>query len=132
MNTIHKLVVATTLSLIIAGPALAGHTDRQRACDHEWVDRIDQRLDRQHRRIQRGVDQHSLSYKESKQLKKKHRKIRRLSREYQEDGYLSRKEIKRLSRKLDRLSDRIWEYKHNDLERYVIYHDRYAHQNKGW
>ncbi|MCG7872422.1 MAG: hypothetical protein N0C81_01755 [Candidatus Thiodiazotropha lotti] len=130
MNAIHKLVVATTLSLIVTGPALAGHADQQRVCDHEWADRIDQRLDRQYRRIQRGVDQHSLTYKERKQLKKKHRKIRRLSREYQEDGYLSRKEFKRLTRKLDRLSDRIWEYKHNDLERYVIYHDRYAHQNE--
>ncbi|MCG7896946.1 MAG: hypothetical protein JAY99_11245 [Candidatus Thiodiazotropha lotti] len=130
MNAIHKMVVAATLSLIVTGPTLAGHTDRQRVCDQEWTERIDQRLDRQYRRIQRGVDQHSLTYKESKQLNRKYRKIRRLSREYQEDGYLSRKEFKRLSGKLDRLSDRIWEYKHNDLERYMIYHDRYAHQNK--
>jgi chromosome segregation ATPase len=132
MNAIYKLVTATTLSLVITGPALADHTDRQRFCDHEWEERIDHRLDRQYQRIQRGIDQQSLTHKESKQLKRKHRKIRRLARDYREDGYLSRKEFKRLTRKLDRLSDRIWEYKHNELERYVIYHDRYAHHKKLW
>jgi septal ring factor EnvC (AmiA/AmiB activator) len=129
MNPIYKLVTASALSLVIASPVLA---DRQSYCDHDWEDRIERRLDRQYQRIQHGIDQHSLTHKESKHLKKKHRKIRRLSREYREDGYLSRKEFKRLTRKLDRLSDRIWEYKHNELERYVIYHDKYAHKNKYW
>ncbi|MES9862630.1 MAG: hypothetical protein ABW157_20390 [Candidatus Thiodiazotropha sp. LLP2] len=126
MNTIYKTLVVTTFSFLVATPVFADYSGKHRYCDYDRETSVERRLDRQQHRIDAGVNRDSLTYKETKKLKKKHRNIRRLSREYQEDGHLSRKEYKRLNRKLDRLSELIREYKHNDLVRYVRYHDNYA------
>jgi septal ring factor EnvC (AmiA/AmiB activator) len=130
MNKTYITLIAVIVSLIVASPAVADYTGSNRYCKQDRENIIDHRLNRQSHRIQRGIDQASLTHKETKKLKKKHRKIRRLSREFQADGYLSLKEFRRLTRKLDRLSNLIREYKHNDLDRYVIYHDKYSQHKR--
>ena len=132
MNTIYTTVIAASLSLFVAAPVFADHRGKREYCDASREYKIEERLDRQRHRIERGIDRDRLTYKEAKTLKKKHRKIRRLSREYREDGYLSRKEFQRLNRKLDKNSDLIREFMHNGVERYVIYHDKYAHKQDYW
>lgn len=128
MNSIYKNLVAISLSLMIAVPAFAGNSAKHRYCDQDRGASIERRLERQYYRIEQGIDRESLTYKETKKLKSKHRHIRRLSREFKEDGLLSHKEFKRLNRKLDRLSNLIREFKHNDLVRFVKYHDNYSHK----
>ena len=130
MNTVSTTVIAVSLSLLWAAPTFADHRGKYEYCDTSREYRIDQRLDRQRHRIERGIDRDRLTYKEAKILKKKHRKIQRLSRKYRQDGYLSRKEFRRLNNKLNKNSDRIREFVGNGVERYVIYHDKYAHHQR--
>jgi hypothetical protein len=127
MNAVNATLIALSLSLAMAAPSYAGHSHRGDYCDRDnKVYKIEKRLDRQYHRIERGIYNNRLTYKEAKWLKKRYRKIHRLSREYREDGYLSRKEYKRLTRKLNKNSRLIKEYMNNDIERYIAYHDEYS------
>jgi hypothetical protein len=131
MITIYKTIIAASIFLLVVGPVSAGYSDKHFRSEQDYCDNsseyiVNQRLDSQWYRIEQGIDRDRLTDKEARILKRKHHKVRRLSREYQENGYLSRKEFRVLSRKLDSVSELIREYAHNDLERYVIYHDKYA------
>lgn len=127
MKFVLPTLIVVSLGLVMAAPSYAGHSHRKEYCDHKkQVYKIEKRLDRQHYRIERGIDRERLTHKEAKQLKKRHNKIRRLSREYREDGYLSRSEYKHLTRKLDKNSRLIKEYVNNDINRYIAYHDEYS------
>jgi hypothetical protein len=135
MKYVRATLIALSLSLVMTAPSYAGHAHRGDYCEHKKVHKIEQRLGRQYRRIERGIDRDRLTYKEAKQLKKHYRKIRRLSREYWEDGYLSRSEYKHLTRKLDNNSRLIRDYMDNDINRYIAYHDAYSpyrHRRYHW
>ncbi|MCM8856912.1 MAG: hypothetical protein LC541_15070 [Candidatus Thiodiazotropha sp.] len=132
MRIIHATLIATSLSLFLAMPAFADRGDKHRNYQSKMEYKIDKRLDRQFHRIERGIDNERLTYKEAKKLKKKLRKTRRLSREYREDGYLSRREFHHLNRKLDNNSDLIREFTHNGVERYIAYHDEYSKNRHYW
>jgi hypothetical protein len=126
MNTVYKALITATISLVIAGPVFADYAGHHRYGDNDSESTIDHRLKRQHNHIKQGFEQQRLSHKETKILKRNLLRIKHLAREYQEDGQLSQYEFMRLTRKLDMLSDLTWEYKHNDLVRYMFYHDKYA------
>jgi hypothetical protein len=127
MKYVRATLIALSLSLATAVPSYAGHSHRDEYCDHKkQVYEIEKRLDRQYYRIDRGIDRDKLTHKEAKNLKKRYRKIRRLSREYREDGYLSRREYKHLTHKLDKNSRLIKEYMSRGIDRYIAYHDEYS------
>jgi hypothetical protein len=90
------------------------HDKRAHGC---FECRVERRLDRQARRIQKGVRSGDLTHWEAKRLRRQHRGIERLERRFTNDGRLSREERKRLERALDRSSDRIAHARHNDLYR---------------
>ena len=110
MKTMTKAFFATTLCMLIAVPAYAGHSD--------WEHEFRERMHRQHDRIEQGVDSRELTRKEAKVLEREYLGIRTLARDFREDGRLSRRERHRLDNELDRLSSLIKEYKHNNLERH--------------
>ena len=126
MKFVRTTLIAVSLSLVMAAPSFARDSHR---CDHsenKKVHKVEKRLQRQYYRIERGIDRDRLTHKEARKLKKRYRKIRRLSREYRDDGYLSRSEFNHLTRKLDRNSRLIREYMHNGIDRYIAYHDEYS------
>jgi hypothetical protein len=77
-------------------------------------------LDRQQSRIEQGIESGKLTRKEAKVLKRQQRKTRHLYREFREDGRLSKRERRELDRRLDRVSDQIWELKHNERSRFDV------------
>ena len=80
--------------------------------------RVDRRQDRQDWRIQRGIDDGSLTPREVKKLRRGTRQIERLERMALADGDLHPREVDVLLDSLDDLSDRIYHAKHNDRLRY--------------
>lgn len=115
MKTIEKTLLASSLCMLMAVPAHAGrYHDEGRLMD---------RMERQHERIESGVESGALNRKEVRKLKKQQRKTRSIARKFREDGALSKKERRILKRQLDKSSDRIWEFKHNDRDRHT---DRYT------
>ncbi|PVV13955.1 MAG: hypothetical protein B6D77_03860 [gamma proteobacterium symbiont of Ctena orbiculata] len=126
MKFARTTLIAVSLSLVMAAPSFAGNSHRSEYCDNKKVHKIEKRLDRQYHRIERGIDRDRLTHKEARKLKKRYRKVRRLSREYRSDGYLSRREFNHLTRKLDKNSRLIREYMHNGIDRYIAYHDEYS------
>jgi hypothetical protein len=135
MKYVRTTLIAVTLSLMMTSPLYAGRSHRDYYCDQEKMHKIDKRLDRQYHRIERGIERDRLTYKEAKQLKKRYRRIRHLSREYREDGYLSPREYRKLTRKLNKNSRLIKDYVHNGIDRYIAYHDEYSptrHNRHHW
>ena len=141
-----KTLLIASLALTAAAPAFA---DRGYDRDHDrgygkrahYVDRdhrpfrerhIKKRLYRQQARIDNGLENGRLTHKEKRKLLKQQRRIKRLARDFREDGYMSRKEKRILTAKLDRASDRIWRFKHNDANRHYRYdsHGRYGRHSR--
>ncbi len=117
MNKIVNTLLTTAVCLFTALPVYAGHGHGH------GQNRLLDRLDRQHERIEQGVESGALTHKEVKVLKRQQRKIRHLSRHFREDGHLGNKERRILRRKLDRVSDHIRELKDNNVY-------RNAHRNR--
>jgi hypothetical protein len=128
MNRKAQTLMIAALALFAAAPVFAGHghgdDDRhpRHAQRHHGdgyrVAEVRNRLGFQRTRIERGIDNGSLTHKEERKLRKQQHEIRHLARDFREDGYLSRKEHRILTGKLDKASDRIWRLKHNDADRY--------------
>jgi hypothetical protein len=79
--------------------------------------KIERRQDRQHHRIEKGINSGQLTRREAKKLWRQHHKIVELANCYIEDGYLSRKEKHILMARFDDASDRIYRFKHNRKHR---------------
>jgi len=130
MKTTTKTLLIAVLALSVATPALAGRgpeKDHKRGPDRGYVkhpvkghgsERVFKRLKRQHRRIESGIDSGELTRREARRLKKQQRRIRRLAYDMSEDGRLSRRDRRELHDRLDRASDRIYRFKHNDATRH--------------
>ncbi len=122
MNRKANTLMIAALTLFAASPAFAGHRHGHHhghAHDDGYrVEKVQKRLKRQRVRIEHGIDNGSLTYKEERKLLKQQRRIRRLTREFRDDGYLTRKEQRILIGKLDRTSDRIRRFKYNEANRY--------------
>ena len=125
MKTFAKTLLASSLCMLMAVPAHAGryHDD----------DRLMDRMERQHERIENGIESGALTRKEARKLKKQQHKTRKMAKKFREDGSLTKKERRALNSQLDKRSDRIWEFKHNDRDRHT---DRYVfrdtHRDASW
>ena len=127
MKILNTSLIAVTLSLLAAGSAFASQADGYRMKG----DSVHDRLERQHRRIEAGIDNRQLTRKEVKVLKSNQRDIRYLLRLFSDDGHLSKRERRILNRELSHSSRQIKQLKHNDLERYVDLHHRYDRSHNG-
>ena len=106
----YKTILLLPLMAVLSNPVMAHY-------GHDGYTKFDQRIERQHHRIKKGVRDDSLTQKEAKKLRKQHRYIKKLNRHFQQDGHLSRYERKTLQRELDLASKRIYRLKHNDRYR---------------
>lgn len=104
MRRLIKVLLLVPLTCLVAVPAFADH-------GHS---RLESRLERQQERIDAGVESGALTYKEARVLKRDQQRLRRLARKMLKDGEISKREGRKLAHKLDQVSDRIREYKHND------------------
>lgn len=108
MKSLIKVVAVAGLCLVAFGQVQAGSDDKKRG----YSVRGD--MKNINRRIERGVDSGKISHREARKLKRQQRSIRRMKRDFYDDGHLSRKERKILSYRMRRLKDRVYDYKHND------------------
>lgn len=124
MKLLTKITFATLITGMSLSPALV--------FAHGQGGHLHQRLERQQYRIEKGIDSGALTRKEAKKLRRQQRKIRMMVRHFREDGVLTRAERHKVRDKLDRASDRIWAFKHND-DRYYCenrYH-KYSYHDRG-
>lgn len=122
MKTRTLIIGLLPLLGVLAFPVQAGHR-------HHDGGGLEQRFDRQEQRIRHGVRAGELTRKEAKKLKKQQRGIARLERRFTRDGHLDRRERKVLHNRLDRASDRIARYKHNDNRRHRGDGGRHGHRH---
>jgi len=116
MKILRALYLAPLLAMI-GLPAMAHH-------DH-GRNGIQQRMDRQELRIERGVRNGGLTRHEAKQLYKQRKQFRKLQRKLRGDGVLTRSERRRLQNRLDKNSQWIRKLNHNDQRRGYGRHHRH-------
>lgn len=102
----YATLLLLPLAAIISIPVMAHN-------DHDGYSKFDQRIERQHKRIKKGVRNDQLTKKEAKKLRKQHRRIKKLNQKFQKDGHLNRYERKTLRQELDLANKRIYRLKHN-------------------
>ncbi len=90
---------------------------RRHQAAYDDNDRVDRRQDRQRARIIEGRRSGELTRGEFRRLKQQQRKIGRMERRFNRDGFLSERERYRLERAQDHASRRIARLKHNDIQR---------------
>lgn len=90
---------------------------------------INDRQERQDRRIEQGVKSGELTRGERRYLEQEQRHINRLERRFRSDGRLTKRERSILDAELDRLSRQIKVMKHNRLDRDRRDHRRYDRRN---
>ena len=100
MEKLLTVAVLGALSL----PAFAQHTTPQ----------IDQRQDRQERRIEQGVRSGELTPREAARVERGQARIRRMERQALADGRISRRERAAIDREQDKQNQLIARLKHND------------------
>ena len=123
MKLLTKVTFATLITGIALAPALVSA--------HGKEGRIYNRLERQHYRIENGIDSGELTRKEAKKLRREQRKIRKMARRFHKDGVLTRQERNEIRDRLDRASDRIWAFKHNDWYCCDYHHHEYSYHDRG-
>ena len=107
--------------IIIATVLLAGLLSfSQTASAAEFKSRQSQ----QKHRIQRGLSNGQITPREADKLYRDQRQVRQLRRHFLADGDLSRRERNVLNYRMDRSSNRIYHYKHNNRR---VKPPRYAH-----
>lgn len=92
--------------------------------------RWDDRLERQERRIERGVRSGQLTDKEAAKLRKTLQKIENKERKYLRDGVLSRDERRALAKRLDNSSELIRQFVHNDKYRRYSNHQHRRYDDR--
>lgn len=119
-----KALSVIPLFAALSFPAMAHHKQHN--------GHFEQRLDRQEMRIERGVRNGELTREETRKLRKKQRKLERMYDRFSEDGWLSRKEKHILTNKLDKNSQRIRKFKHNEKQRGHYDRRYYPHDRHAW
>ena len=113
-------VTAVTLGLTTMAQA-GGYRDGggygRNMPQHRFEKHVDRRQARQWDRIRDGIDNGDLSRKELRRLARDQRRIARMEKRFERDGYYSPRERRKLARALDRSSHRIKQAKHNDHHR---------------
>ena len=91
----------------------------------QGFERLENRLERQERRVERGVRSGQLTDKEARQLRKTLQKTANKQHKYLRDGVLSREERRALAKRLDKSSELIRQLASNDRYRgYSNHKDR--------
>ena len=103
MKKLLTVAVLGALSL----PAFAQNTTPQ----------VDQRQDRQERRIEQGVRTGQLTAREAARLERGQARIRQMERQALADGHISRSERAAIQREQDKQNQLIARLKHNDRSR---------------
>ncbi len=102
--------------------------------DYGFDNRFHHRQERQNRRIEQGIRNGKLSYREIEKLRCEQDEIARLERRYLRDGWFSNREQRKLQRRLDKASNRINKYKHNHRANHRYYrndHNQYERHRYG-
>lgn len=88
---------------------------------------IEERIERQAQRIQRGREEGQLTRWEFRGLMREHRAVRAMQRDFLADGHMNRVEFREMSRALDEAGQRIRIEKHDGETRnhYFDYHASY-------
>ena len=102
-----KKVLTVAVLAALALPAFAQHTTPQ----------IDQRQDRQERRIEQGVRSGELTPREVARLERGQARIRQMERQALADGRINRRERAAIDREQDKQNQLIARLKHNDRAR---------------
>jgi hypothetical protein len=102
----EKVLIAAVLAALSL-PAFAQNTTPQ----------IDQRQDRQERRIEQGVRSGELTPREAARLKRGQARIRQMERQALADGHISPRERAAIDREQDKQNQLIARLKHNDRSR---------------
>lgn len=123
MITLKQTILAATLGLCVAAPAFASHGYAKSALPKH----LSHRLEHQQQRIEWGIRNKRLTYREAWVLKREQREIRQLVRRYGKDRHYSRKEVRDLEHRLDKAGLMISRMERNELTRYVDMHERYGH-----
>jgi hypothetical protein len=97
--------------------------------DYGFDDRFHKRQERQHRRIDKGIQNDVLSHREIEKLRCEQDEIAKLERRFLRDGWFSNREQRKLQRKLNKASNRIYKYKHNQRVNNRNYRDDYRHND---
>lgn len=118
----YTTILLLTLVAAISSPVMAHYDD-------DGYTGFDQRIERQQKRINKGVRNGELTNRESRKLRKQQRYIKKINRQFKKDGHLSHHERKNLKRKLNLASKRIYRLKHNDRYRNNNSHDQ-GHNKK--
>lgn len=122
-----KILVTGIIStgLLVTSPLMArgnqsnnhGHSNGQQA--HQQClsgNRVNVRQNNQKRRIKQGIRKGQLVKWEAKVLKRQQKKIRKLEKRLRKSGHcLTRAEVKKLQRKLNRASNKISQLRHNRI-----------------
>ncbi|WP_419635903.1 hypothetical protein [Thiolapillus sp.] len=110
----------------------AGYDNRHYGYDNS----IERRMNRQQYRIDAGIREGSLTAREVRKLHRAHRRFARLERRLGYDGYWCERDVKRLHRRLDRISRKIYRFKHNRRYNRHLHHgnvDRWqGHPYAAW
>jgi len=124
------IVIMALLSMPLAHAHNVEYIDTAAYYDSRYPvydDSIGSRLDRQQQRIDSGIRQGSLTVAEVRKLRHAQRRVFRLERRLGYDGNLCERDLRRLHRRLDRISEKIYRLKHN---RHVS--RRYLHGHADW
>jgi hypothetical protein len=126
-NLVYILLIITAGTFGLNTATLAGGGGYGKGGPAQrFENRVDRRQGHQWSRIRNGMESGSLSRREAKRLRKDQRKIARMERRFERDGYYSRRERRAMEHALDRASRRIKRAKHNDYER------PYRRHHRGW
>lgn len=91
------------------------------------ADTVERRLDRQRHRIEKGFHRGDLTRREARKLAREHRDLRHLRDHLGIDGRLDKRDLRRLTNRLDDASDKIFRKRHNLRERrFRPYHEYYG------
>lgn len=125
MKTLKQITLAMSLSMIAVSPVFAGQAESHSAKHTGLLERVEN----QQQRINQGIKHKQLTSKEAKLLKQEQREVRQLARRFYGDGHLSKHERQILDHRLDNNSRLIKRLRHNEMTRYVKYHQAYAHRD---
>lgn len=100
--------------------------------NYNYWDNIDQRLERQIHRIERGVQNGELTRREAKRLHRQHYKLDKRIDRIRNKHWVDHYDRKKVRAYLDRASDKIYHLKHNDRYVHRNQYRHHVHHNSGY
>ena len=103
-----KYCFVAVMAAALSGPVLAQSTDTKS------TPRIDQRQEKQEKRIEKGVQSGELNKKEEKRLEKGQAHVQKMEDKAVADGKVTKKEKKKIEHAQDQQSKKIHREKHDN------------------